>query len=91
LSRLRMDFRLKNKIMKCKECGKEINLQIFDMPPDICWGCFNQEGKNKVLNTNINYHCDLDINKKTDDILQPKDYIGRSLKKNFELLKSIKK
>lgn len=39
--------------MKCKECGKEINLQIFGMPPDICWGCLNKEGKDEVLDINI--------------------------------------
>ena len=37
--------------MKCKKCGDTINLKIFGMPENICWGCLN--GKNNVLNKNI--------------------------------------
>ncbi len=37
---------------KCKVCKETINLTIFGMPNDICWGCF--QDKQEVLNKNIN-------------------------------------
>jgi len=38
--------------MRCKKCGNVINLTIFGMPDDICWGCVGN-GKNEILNKNI--------------------------------------
>jgi len=40
--------------MKCKKCGKKINLQVFGAPPDICWGCLTQDNKETVLDINVN-------------------------------------
>ena len=41
--------------MKCKKCGEEINLIIFGMPEDICFGCLSkdEEEKEKVLEKNV--------------------------------------
>lgn len=39
--------------MKCKICGKEINLEIFGMPEDVCWGCYNDDLKAKLLDENL--------------------------------------
>lgn len=39
--------------MKCKECGNEINLNVFGSPDDICWDCLNKSDKDNILNTNI--------------------------------------
>ena len=39
--------------MKCKVCGKKINLTVFGMPDDICWDCFDNEGKKEVLDVNV--------------------------------------
>ena len=68
--------------MKCKKCGEEINLTVFGAPPNICWDCLNKEEKEEEV---------LDVNINTDEILQPKDYIGKTLKRNHEFLKNIKK
>lgn len=40
-----------NKI--CKKCGEEINLTIFGLPEDICWGCANKEQKNITTEKNL--------------------------------------
>ena len=39
--------------MKCKKCGKVINMHVFGMPNDICWGCLNPEEKDETLEVNI--------------------------------------
>lgn len=39
--------------MKCKICNDEINLSIFGLPEDICWGCASKEVKKEVLDTNV--------------------------------------
>lgn len=39
--------------MKCKKCGDEINLTVFGMPDDICWGCLKKSKKKVVLDKNI--------------------------------------
>jgi hypothetical protein len=47
--------------MKCKICNDEINLSIFLLPKDTCYGCASKETKKEVLNANIkeNIHFDL--------------------------------
>jgi hypothetical protein len=39
--------------MKCKKCGEEINLVIFGMPEDICYGCGTGEEKEEVAERNL--------------------------------------
>jgi len=39
--------------MKCKRCGNEINLQIFGMPDDLCYGCLTIEENDKIVKMNI--------------------------------------
>lgn len=39
--------------MKCKYCGDNINLTMFDALDDVCWGCMEDEGKDIVLSKNI--------------------------------------
>ena len=43
---------MKNKT-KCKKCGKEINLVIFGMPEDLCWGCASKKEQIEVIEKNI--------------------------------------
>ena len=38
---------------KCKVCGDDINLTIFGMPNDICWGCLQEKEKEEVLDENV--------------------------------------
>ena len=40
--------------MKCKVCNEEINLSIFGMPDDVCWGCFTDDKKMEVVSKNVN-------------------------------------
>jgi hypothetical protein len=40
--------------MKCKECGDVINLTVAGLPPNICWGCY----ENKVEITQLNLRKD---------------------------------
>lgn len=42
--------------MKCKKCGNKINLTVFGMPNDICWGCLQEPEKEVVLDKNNNIH-----------------------------------
>ena len=46
--------------MKCKRCGKEINLTIFGMPEDLCWDCLTKIEKNETLDNNINLISNVD-------------------------------
>ena len=39
--------------MKCKECGNEINLTVFGIPNDVCWGCLQEPEKKVALDKNI--------------------------------------
>jgi len=39
--------------MKCKICNEEINLSVFGMPNNICYGCFTEPEKKEVLNKNL--------------------------------------
>lgn len=39
--------------MECKYCGAKINLSIFGMPDDVCWGCMEDDGKEDVLQKNV--------------------------------------
>jgi hypothetical protein len=39
--------------MKCKVCKEEINLTVFGMPNDICWGCLQDEQKKEVIYENV--------------------------------------
>ncbi len=39
--------------MKCKKCKEEINLTVFGMSNDICWGCLRDEQKKEVVNENV--------------------------------------
>jgi hypothetical protein len=40
--------------MKCKLCGEEINLVIFGMSEDVCYGCTTEEEKDDVAEKNLN-------------------------------------
>lgn len=37
--------------MNCKKCGHPINLHIFGMPEDICFGCY--DNKDEIVEKNI--------------------------------------
>ena len=39
--------------MKCKYCKEEINLTIFGMPEDTCWGCLVEKKKEKIVDKNV--------------------------------------
>jgi hypothetical protein len=39
----------------CKVCGDPINMTVFGMPDDICWGCSEKE---EVLITNLEFKND---------------------------------
>lgn len=39
--------------MKCKKCGKEINLSFFGLPDDICYGCATSKEKDEMIEKNI--------------------------------------
>ena len=39
--------------MKCKKCGEEINLVIFGMPEDVCYGCAIDKKKDEVVEKNF--------------------------------------
>ena len=39
--------------MKCKVCKEDINLTIFGLPNDICWGCSQNEEKQETLNKSL--------------------------------------
>ncbi len=40
--------------MKCKYCHEEINLTIYGLPDDICWGCADKETRFDALEVNTN-------------------------------------
>ena len=39
--------------MKCKYCGDNINLKVFGLPDDMCWGCTQLSEKDRVLKINL--------------------------------------
>lgn len=39
--------------MKCKICQQEINMHIFGMPDDLCWGCANDQTKDQVVENQL--------------------------------------
>jgi len=39
--------------MICKKCGEEINLVIFGMSEDVCYGCTSDEEKDKATAQNL--------------------------------------
>jgi len=39
--------------MKCKKCGEKINLSVWGMPNDICYGCLSDGEREKVVKANI--------------------------------------
>ena len=43
---------MNNKI--CKKCGEPINLIVFGVTDDICYGCLTSKDKKDVINENIN-------------------------------------
>lgn len=43
---------------KCVRCADPINLQVFGMPDDICFGCYNKKGdlgkfKDEIIEKNV--------------------------------------
>lgn len=38
--------------MKCKRCGNEINLEIFGMPHDLCYGCLTVGENDAIVRLN---------------------------------------
>jgi len=38
---------------KCKECGCNINFEVFGMPPDLCYGCLTSPEKMATAEKNI--------------------------------------
>jgi hypothetical protein len=49
--------------MICKKCGEKINMIIFGLPDDICWGCLQEEQKEIVILQNIKQVFSDDYNK----------------------------
>lgn len=47
--------------MNCKKCGNPINLHIFGMPDNICFGCY--DNKNKLVENNMENFSDILLKK----------------------------